>query len=144
MSVVDVDIQATLPGLAAADVRRVIEETLGVEQADLRLSVAVVDDETIHDVNRRFLGHDYPTDVIAFDLRGEIDDGLDGEIVVSVTTASHEAKSRDHGEVEELLFYCVHGTLHLLGYEDHEPERRARMLARQVEIMQSSGYLIEE
>ena len=113
------------------------------EGADLDFSVAVVDDDRIREVNRTWLDHDRATDVIAFDLRGE-GPGPDAEIVVSMVTARREAASRAHDERTELLLYCVHGTLHILGYDDHDPEEKVRMFARQGEILAALGYEVSE
>lgn len=125
------------------EVMRVVAAVLEAEGESRALSVVVVDDATIHDVNRRFLDHDYPTDVIAFDL-GDDDPGVDGEVVVSWDTARREAGERGIKAGSELLLYCVHGTLHLLGYDDKEPAQRERMHARQRELLAELGHGIPE
>lgn len=122
-----------------AEIARVVGAVLAAEGVERALSVVVVDDEGIHDVNRRFLDHDYPTDVIAFDLSGE-EPGVDGEVVVSWDTARREAAERGIDATSELLLYCVHGTLHLLGHDDKEQEDRERMHARQRELLDELGY----
>ena len=71
------------------------------------------------------LDHDYPTDVLSFPMAD--DPVLMGEILVSADTARREAAARGHPAYHELLLYAVHGTLHLLGYDDHDPKARARM-----------------
>lgn len=95
------------------------------------LSVAFVNDKTIRSVNKRFLNHDYATDVIAF----RICDGLLGEAVISTQTAIREAKERGISAKEEILRYCVHGTLHILGYSDKKPKDKKIMWAKQEEII---------
>ena len=94
------------------------------------ISVVVVDDPTIHDLNRRFLAHDYPTDVLSFPLSTD-SENLDGEIVVSADTASQSASQFGWSAAEELLLYIIHGTLHLVGYDDHTPRQRAKMRAQE-------------
>ena len=90
------------------------------------VSVAIVDDPTIRKINRQYLKHDYPTDVLSFVLE---DDGrrLQGELVVSTDTAIASAGQYGWSASEELLLYLVHGTLHLVGYRDKEPEQIAEM-----------------
>jgi probable rRNA maturation factor len=88
----------------------------GVQTAEV--SVAVVDDPTIHELNHRYLNHDYPTDVLSFPLAGPAG-VLDGEIVVSADTAARQAPQYGWGLPEELLLYVIHGALHLVGYDDH-------------------------
>lgn len=106
-----------------ADIARAVRATLqreGCERA--ALSVAVVDDIAIAELHKRYLGIDEPTDVLSFDLADAPGDGsVDGQIVVSSTTATREAKERGIPVRHELLRYVIHGTLHLLGYSDATP-----------------------
>ena len=111
--------------LAAA--RLVLQEE-GISRASL--SIAVVSDRAIRPLNRRYLQHDYATDVLSFLL----DSGpgwLEGEIVVSADTAATQAPQYDSSAQDELLLYVIHGALHLVGYNDTTPTARKRMLARQ-------------
>ncbi len=135
---IEVSFEVAVPELDVGEIRRVLAAVLEREGADLGLSVALVDDAAIHRLNREFLDHDHPTDVISFDL-GD-DPGVGGEIVVSVDTARREAAERGCDLRSELLLYCVHGVLHLLGYDDHDVEDRSRMHARQRELLAELGY----
>jgi probable rRNA maturation factor len=94
------------------------------------VSVAIVDDETIHRLNRQFLNHDFPTDVLSFVL-SEGDSSLDGEIVVSAETADSVAQRFDWNTADELLLYVVHGALHLTGYDDRNAAQQAEMRGRE-------------
>ncbi|MBS0209796.1 MAG: rRNA maturation RNase YbeY [Planctomycetes bacterium] len=98
------------------------------------ISLAVVDDPTIHELNRRFLAHDYATDVLSFALDDE-DDALDGEVIVSADTAATTAERLNVRPEDELLLYVVHGTLHLVGYDDLEPELKTMMRRREREVL---------
>jgi len=84
------------------------------------ISVAIVEDRAIHDLNRRFLQHDWPTDVLSFVLE-ESQQHLEGELVVSAETALRQAAQYGWSGAEELLLYVIHGTLHLVGYQDKQP-----------------------
>ena len=89
----------------------------GVEPASI--SIALVDDATIHAINRKHLGHDWPTDVISFLLSEPARPELAGELVVSAEmAAAHGAASRRSTRWTELSLYVVHGLLHLCGYDD--------------------------
>ncbi|HEX7896575.1 MAG TPA: rRNA maturation RNase YbeY [Planctomycetota bacterium] len=115
-----------------ADVRRVARRLLKGKS----LSIAFVTDAAIRRVNRRFLGHDWATDVISFPLGTD----LLGELVISAPYARAEARKRGISEKEELLRYVIHGILHLQGYDDHAPADRKRMWARQErEVERESG-----
>ncbi|HZZ72980.1 MAG TPA: rRNA maturation RNase YbeY [Pirellulales bacterium] len=112
-----------------ASLRAAVESVLaaaGYEQAEI--SLAVVQDRRIHEVNRQFLQHDYPTDVISF-LWEQGSDRLEGEIVVSAETAVRCAAKWNWPAEHELLLYVVHGLLHLVGYDDTTPAAAAAMRA---------------
>ena len=102
----------------------------GERRPRMRIEVAVVDDAAIRRANRRFLGHDHATDVLAFPH---------GEIVVSTPTARAEARRRGIAAEEELLRYVAHGVLHLLGYRDKTTAARKRMWARQERYLRAAN-----
>ncbi len=108
------------------------------ELTSAEISVAVVDDATIHRLNREFLEHDYPTDVLSFvlDCDGE---HLEGEIIVSADTAESQAPKFDWPAEDELLLYVIHGTLHLVGYDDKQTESRARMRQAEAHYLKLLG-----
>jgi probable rRNA maturation factor len=110
------------------------------ECAAATVSVAVVDDPTIHRLNRQFLEHDYPTDVLSFALADPPQ--LEGEIVASIDTARREATEAGWRPADELLLYAVHGALHLVGYDDHEPADAAAMRAAERSVLTRLGVLV--
>ena len=114
--------QSKVP-IPAAKVRRLSTQIIGKKN----LSIAFVTNAAIRKINRRFLKHDFATDVISFPL----DSDLLGELVISAEYAVSEAAKRKIPVEEELLRYVAHGILHLLGYDDHRPSDKARMWARQ-------------
>lgn len=88
-----------------------------------RMEVVLVDDPTIHELNVQYLGHDYATDVLSFEMdRDEEAAMLEGNVIVSTDTAADRAAEFKTTPTEELFLYIVHGTLHLVGYDDHTPE----------------------
>ena len=99
------------------------------------ISVALVMDGEMRDLNRRFLEHDYPTDVLAFPL-GE----AEGEIVVSAERALTVAAEYGADPLSELMLYVVHGLLHLMGYDDHDPDEARRMHAQSLKLLRGLGY----
>jgi probable rRNA maturation factor len=68
-----------------------------------------------------------PTDVLTFDLREAPNAPLEGDVAVSVDTARREAAARGLPVARELLRYVIHGTLHLIGYDDRTPALRSKM-----------------
>ncbi len=122
-------------------VRRVITTTLAAEKSKKRfVSVLLTNDKEIRAINKKFLKHDYATDVISFEagsgyLVGKEADYL-GDVVVSVDTAQSMARELEIPWKQELARYLVHGTLHLLGYDDRATADRDKMSARQEKIVE--------
>lgn len=83
-----------------------------------------MDDSGMRTVNRRFLRHDRPTDVIAFTY-GEPD--CWGEVLISIGQAERQAKDYGVGLAEEIGRLVIHGMLHVMGYDDSDESSRARM-----------------
>ena len=127
--------------LRAPEVRATVAATFAAEGASAPdVGVVLVNDATIRELNREHLDHDWATDVIAFDYGDDPSpDGLRGEVVASGETAAREAGQRGKSARHELLLYVVHGTLHLLGWEDDTPARRTAMNARAATILKAQG-----
>ena len=123
-----------------------IRAALAYEHFDrpVEVSVTLVDNAQIHELNRESRGVDRPTDVLSFPMFDEdFDNGelcVLGDIVLSTEQASIQAKEYGHSLKREIAFLTVHSMLHLLGY-DHEtsPEDEADMFRRQEEILTKMG-----
>jgi probable rRNA maturation factor len=122
---------------ALAQLVRATLASEGVDRASI--SVAMVDDATIHTINRRHLDHDWPTDVISFGLSDPDDDALIGELVVSAEMAATTARTAGVPAWDELALYLVHGLLHLCGHDDSTPDARRAMRQREGEVLAASG-----
>jgi len=90
---------------------------------DKEVSLTFMDNRGIQEINRIYLGRDWPTNVISFALgEGEFSDinpQLLGDIVISVERALSDAAEGQLPLEDELVFLIIHGLLHLIGY-DHE------------------------
>ena len=90
------------------------------------ISIAIIGDAQMHELNRKHLQHDYPTDVLSFLL--EHDRGrLAGEIILSSDYAAREAKTYGWTAGDEILLYVIHGSLHLVGYDDLDARSKKKM-----------------
>lgn len=96
------------------------------------LGVAFLNDKEIRKLNRKYLNHDNPTDVLAFDYRT-----LGSELAISLDTAARNAKIYNTSAKEEIMLCIIHGILHLCGYNDTAPKARKRMLKKQNEILKA-------
>lgn len=105
-----------------------------------RLDILFADDREMARLNRRHLGIDAPTDVLAFD-DGETEDGRLrlGDVAVGFETARRTAAERGGEYALELAFYALHGLFHLLGMRDDDDTERAGMQAAQLEAMSAFG-----
>jgi probable rRNA maturation factor len=125
-----------------AAIRRTLTAALRREGKRAELSVALVGDREMAELNRRYLDHEGPTDVLAFPY-GTEGDRVRGEIVVNAERAVTEARGRRHSAEAELMLYVVHGLLHLLGCDDAEPAERRAMRRREAELLAAAGYEVE-
>ena len=100
---------------------------------DAELSILLVDDAQIQDMNRRHLSRDKPTNVLAFSMReGEfptLHPQLLGDLVISVETAQRQSNRFGLNGMEMIILLMVHGILHLLGYEHEGTRKGARQMA---------------
>jgi probable rRNA maturation factor len=127
-------------------------------RGDCELAVTFVDEETIAELNKEFLGEDGPTDVLAFPIDDEIvesgrspDSGtagpdrpelepgevpiLLGDVMVCPSVAARNAAERSRSTDSEIALLVVHGILHVLGMDHADPEEEAAMFAKQDELL---------
>lgn len=98
----------------------------------------LVGDRVIRRLNRAYLDHDYPTDVLAFPQHNDPSSPqlqLLGDVVISVETAARQAKEHGHSLARELALLLIHGILHLFGYDDSTAAARRRMWAKQARLL---------
>ena len=107
---------------------------------DAELSILLVDDQQIAQLNRQDLNREGPTNVIAFPMRGgrfeKISPDLLGDVVISVETAQREGEKAGLNMQKRFDQLLIHGILHLLGYDDHTPRGRKKMREKEKELME--------
>lgn len=112
------------------------------------LSIALVDDPEMQQLNRQYLDHDYPTDTLSF-LLDQADQGVIGQVIISTETAARAADlahrsslqaDSSYSVVDEVALYVAHATLHLVGYDDHDPIDRGRMRAAEARYLAETGF----
>lgn len=119
------------------DLEALLVFTLRQEEAvgPWSIAVALVDDAELRRLHRDFMGIDEETDVMTFPAGDSSPAGGGGDIAISIDRAAAQGPEWGHSRAEEIMFLAVHGTLHLCGWDDAEPEARARMLERQRAVM---------
>lgn len=113
----------------------IILEALGYPEA--QLSIMIVDDKQISELNENYLNHKGPTNVISFpmqegDFAGVTPDLL-GDVVISADTANREALVAGMDMELRLYQLLVHGILHLVGYDHVNSEEEAAVMERKSE-----------
>lgn len=110
------------------------------------VDITIVDDETIHQINKEYRQVDRPTDVLSFAFDEGVEDEpevndspeqhLLGNIIISAETTSRQGKEYGHGFNRELAYLAVHGCLHLLGYDHMKPQEKEIMRAQEEKALQ--------
>lgn len=140
------------------DPRRLVDVVRSVLAAEkcvsASISLAIVDNEMIHELNVRYLQHDFPTDVLSFLLEEELDPDslpipkgsprgcgkrIEGEIILSAEMAKQNAVKYRWQPLDEVTLYVVHGLLHLCGYDDMTRKQQALMQQRESEVLADWG-----
>ncbi|MCC6216172.1 MAG: rRNA maturation RNase YbeY [Polyangiaceae bacterium] len=130
------------PAVSRAEIRALGERmlvALGLEGAEL--SVTLVDDPRIRELNQRFRGKDRPTDVLSWPMDDAGPEGaprLLGDVVISLDTADRQARGRRRPLLDEVRFLLAHGLLHLVGHDHAEPEEKRRMVRETRRLVRAS------
>ena len=116
---------------------------------DISFNVILVDNDYIHELNKKYRNIDRETDVITFAL--EDDDSIVlpndmrvlGDIYISIDKAKSQAIEYGHSFLREISFLAVHGFYHLLGYDHMTPEDEKIMFEKQEEVLKEYGITRE-
>ncbi len=89
------------------------------------INIIYVEEAQIVEINKHYLGHDYVTDVISFDLSD--DRNSIGEVYICIQQAERQAKEYNVSLENELSRLAIHGVLHILGFDDKTEEEKQKM-----------------
>ncbi len=108
------------------------------------LTLFLTGDEHIQQLNRDYLGHDKPTDVLSFPAGAPMPGMANmaaylGDIIIALPYAARQAAAAGHTADAECQLLAVHGTLHLLGYDHADPDEKAEMWAAQTAVLTQLG-----
>ena len=105
-------------------------KSLKLSKSFSEISIVFVGPARMQSLNKKYLGHDYVTDVITFDLEGA------AEIIICSAVAQKNAKAHEVSVVKELLLYAVHGLLHLAGYDDHSLQDIKKIRSKEKQLLE--------
>ena len=134
------DASTTTPDHRLSEAARLIMADFEIQAGSV--SLAIVDDTTIHELNRRYLGHDYPTDVLSFVYQQQSNQ-FDGEVIASAETAARIAAQNGGSLCDELLLYIIHGILHLVGLDDQNEADRTTMRQYESKYLRHFGLDVQ-
>jgi probable rRNA maturation factor len=122
------------------ETKYVAEFVLKQEEKIADVGIIFVDDNGIRELNKKYLNHDYVTDVISFPV-DEVDGVIEGEIYICVAQADRQAREYKISLKNEISRLAIHGMLHLVGYEDTTPEQRAVMREKEDRYLEMLNVL---
>ena len=125
------------------DYQKIINDFLSFKgfESDKIISLILVDNNKIHEINKNYRNKDYVTDVISFESDDEENDLYAGEIFLSIDRAFEQAKMYQHSIEREFAFLLCHGILHLHGYDHMNKVDEEIMFAKQEEILNKLKYV---
>lgn len=100
------------------------------------LEVNIVSSEIVIELNKKYLKHNYNTDIITFNYSDD-SSKLEGEIFISFDEAEKNSKRFRNSINEELKRLIIHGVLHLVGYNDSTKTEKRRMSKLENEYLNS-------
>ena len=127
------------------EVEKVVEFALKYQSIDNAIfNIIIVDEETIHKLNKEYRGKDSVTDVISFALEDddtfvETEYRILGDIYICLNKARSQALEYGHSFLREISFLTIHGLLHLLGYDHMEKTEEEVMFKLQEMILNEYG-----
>lgn len=123
---------------------KVIKRCLKMEQVKSSIfTIILIDDEKMHYLNKEYRGIDRTTDVLsfAFEDNNKLCYNIRqlGEIYISIPKMQEQAREYGHSEERELSFLCVHGLLHLLGYDHTKSKEEEEIMFAKQEMVLSGN-----
>jgi probable rRNA maturation factor len=143
--VIDLDLQIVVdaPDLPSeADIRRWVAAAVGDAMAEAQLTVRIVDEAEIRELNATYRGKDKPTNVLSFPFEAPpgVDIPLLGDIIVCAAVVAREAGEQGKPLEAHWAHMVIHGTLHLLGYDHIEEAEAEEMEGLEIRLLTDLGY----
>ncbi len=142
---IDLDLQVAVeaPDLPAeADIHRWVEAAVGDAMGEAQLTVRVVDEDEIRELNATYRGKDYATNVLSFPFEAPpgVELPLLGDIIVCAAVVAREAAEQDKPLEAHWAHMVIHGTLHLLGYDHIKEAEAEEMEGLEIRLLADLGY----
>ena len=106
---------------------------------DYEISLSLVDNKEIQELNKTYRAKDCPTDVLSFPMVDDdspvMEEKILGDIVISVEKALEQAEDYGHSFLREMAFLTAHSMFHLMGYDHMDPESEEEMQKKQKDVL---------
>lgn len=120
---------------------KVLKESLLVEGIGLEyeISISLVNNDEIRELNREYRGLDRETDVLSFPMEDDFSQGLAllGDIIISVEKALEQSIEFGHSLERELAYLACHSMFHLMGYDHMEKDEKEEMRKKEKQVMKN-------
>jgi probable rRNA maturation factor len=132
-------IRKPVAGLSAAALSRFAARAQRSTGLRGSVDVLLAGSRDLRALNRRFRGKNQPTDVLSFPAGDSPRNGFAGDIAISVDIAKKNARRLGHATAEEIKILCLHGLLHLAGF-DHERDQ-GQMAKKELRLRRRLGLV---
>ena len=102
--------------------------------------VIFTSDKTLTDLKKKFFNKDHLTDVIAFRMNDYEEEKVEGEIYISIPQVEKNAKEFDQSYSKELARIIIHGSLHLLNYDDSTADAKIAMTEKENFLLKKTNW----
>ena len=118
--------------LPSRSLKKIAEAILAlIGQADAELSLVLVGNAEMQELNAKYRRKNYPTDVLSFPIDETLSSyRLLGDVIISVEKAREQAQQQGRTRDEEMVMLLIHGIVHLLGYDHERSAKDARVMKR--------------
>ncbi len=138
-----IDPQSLLTAPQLAELQQLCDKVLAQLPNAGELRVRIVDDQRMAIDHQQYSGIAGTTDVLTFDLAPESESFdskiLDTDLTTCFDEAARQSSAHNHTVVYELLLYIIHGTLHCLGFDDHDDTQYQRMHKQEDTLLTNAG-----
>ena len=118
------------------DFQKIVNAVGGAKSQDTEVSIILVDDDEIREINKTYRGMDKATNVLSFELGDEV---LLGDIYIALGTVEREARDAKISVADHAAHMVVHGMLHLMGYDHIADEDAIVMEMKEIKILKKLG-----
>lgn len=122
---------SAIPNISKDYFRKFVRKTINVILKDEGVVCGVInirfcDDKEIREYNKKYLSHDYETDILTFYYENDVS-SIDSDIMISLDTVKRNSEIYKSGFSNELFRVIIHGILHICGYKDSKKTEKAEM-----------------